>query len=498
MAPLAPGEVLAALGPARITVADADAAFWTLPADVAERWLAEPGRIGDEMTDMLLRRAIALDLAAPGEPELDERARIYARAADERVVELWLREQLEALALEVDGAALRAHYEAHPERFRAPERLTVRHLFVSATYRSEARARGELVALRQAIEAGEDSFEAAFARFAEDATAAVRSADTIRGFTLGDERIDPAFLAAASELRRAGELSRVVQSSFGFHLIELVAREPSSLLPFDQVAGEARKAVLRERLTTARRALLASLDPAAVEEPHRAAPAIRAKGFADHPRVQASAAQAGEAAVVSAYRQTIETAARIDAERLARERFLADRAQWERPAQVTYRAAVLDRATLGAERVDELAAAFAAPTEAGGGDLREFLYERLAGEGYRPELGKRALRDLAPELREALQARELGALPARLVVAREQHTVLFEVVGWEEGRRQAFEEVKDQVRAEVAASLAKQRWRLVIATYHQRPLEAEAERIALLRQRFAEGLDPLPVARSAP
>jgi hypothetical protein len=135
----------------------------------------------------------------------------------------------------LDEPALRAAYEEDPQ----PE-LTVRHLVVLAErwrpeeYRDSARARA-IEALERA-RAGED-FAALAAEYSDEAGAAER------GGLLQPGRVDswvPEFWRAANALEE-GELSGLVETEYGFHVLRLERRE---VVPFDEARDQVLEAVV--------------------------------------------------------------------------------------------------------------------------------------------------------------------------------------------------------------------------------------------------------------
>ena len=54
----------------------------------------------------------------------------------------------------------------------------------------------------------------------------------------------PEFEAASFELRKPGDISQPVKSSFGYHVIELIERKPAYTRPIDEVLPELREELL--------------------------------------------------------------------------------------------------------------------------------------------------------------------------------------------------------------------------------------------------------------
>jgi parvulin-like peptidyl-prolyl isomerase len=119
------------------------------------------------------------------------------------------------------------YFEEHRERFRQPERIQVRQIVV------EERAKAEQ--LRERLDRGED-----FATLAGDYSLApeANSGGLLQPFARGDmpEEFDEAFALAP------GEVSKVIESPFGFHLFKLEDRQS----PRDPEFAEVREAIMLE------------------------------------------------------------------------------------------------------------------------------------------------------------------------------------------------------------------------------------------------------------
>jgi peptidyl-prolyl cis-trans isomerase C len=142
---------------------------------------------------------------------------------------------------DVSDKQAREFYEAHPERFDSGERLRASHVLVrvpgDATQAQREELRKKAQGLRDRIAKGED-FAALARQFSGDAGSAPRGGE-LEVFHRG--QMVPPFEAAAYALK-PGELSELVETPFGFHVIKLHERIPALKVPFE---------VARERLVAA-------------------------------------------------------------------------------------------------------------------------------------------------------------------------------------------------------------------------------------------------------
>ncbi len=218
----------------------AAASVWTFVfafTGCADAPVLEVGPIGysEEEVGLLddAQRSLLADLTALGLVVADGRGEALAAPFVEREMRSLM---LQRLALEeavadagMNEAELRAAYARSPR----PE-LVVRHLvIVSERWRPEAHRDSARALAREALgraRAGEP-FEALAAEYSDEPGAAERGGLLTPG---REETWVPEFWAAADSLRE-GELSGVVESEYGFHVIRLEERRA---VPFEEVRGE--------------------------------------------------------------------------------------------------------------------------------------------------------------------------------------------------------------------------------------------------------------------
>ncbi len=125
----------------------------------------------------------------------------------------------QAASMGVDEAAVSAYYEEHRGEFERPERVRLRQILVA----EQAQAKEALAALA----AGEDFAQVA-QRISIDPNAS-RGGDQGE---LAEADLPPAFVGPVFGLR-AGEISPIVEAEYGFHIFQVVAREPPQIVPLE-------------------------------------------------------------------------------------------------------------------------------------------------------------------------------------------------------------------------------------------------------------------------
>jgi peptidyl-prolyl cis-trans isomerase D len=125
-------------------------------------------------------------------------------------------------------------YQAEMDRFTQPERRRVRHILIAldpaADEAAQNAAKARIEEIRDRIAAGED-FASLAKELSQDPGSAAQGGDLgliERGL------MDPAFDQVAFALE-VGQLSKVVRTRFGYHLIEVTEIEPSETKSFEAV-----------------------------------------------------------------------------------------------------------------------------------------------------------------------------------------------------------------------------------------------------------------------
>ena len=149
-------------------------------------------------------------------------------------IEKMMQAQVAGLAAATDAEA-REFYDKNPEKFKQQETVRASHILLRVDAKAPESARGEartrIEGLLKRARSGED-FAALAKEHSDDGSAA-------QGGDLGYfERgaMVPPFSQAAFSLK-PGEISDVVTTDFGLHIIKVADRKASSTVPYEQVSG---------------------------------------------------------------------------------------------------------------------------------------------------------------------------------------------------------------------------------------------------------------------
>lgn len=204
------------------------------------------------LTKILVQKATEADRAKANEATKEMVDKVKARASSETIFNL----RLKALGLtpqsfekqvqeqeirkavlqrevkskvEISDAQIKKYYDENPTDFEQPEKVRAAHILVSTTSDGKeplpAEKKKEKEALAQKIkarvEAGED-----FAKLAKEFSNDPGSRDKGGEYTFGRGQMVAPFEKAAFSLR-PGQISGIVETSYGYHVIKLLEKIPA-------------------------------------------------------------------------------------------------------------------------------------------------------------------------------------------------------------------------------------------------------------------------------
>ena len=156
-------------------------------------------------------------------------------------------DRVAGLCDEVGDTDVEIYYLLHRDRFRRPENRTLRHILVTI---NDALPGSDRASARDKIDAIRQRLAKSPGRFGEQALKHSECPTALSSGQLGTVKRGQLFaeLEAVAFALSPGEISAVVESPLGFHLLQCVAVEAESLLPLDSV-----RSAIRERISESRR-----------------------------------------------------------------------------------------------------------------------------------------------------------------------------------------------------------------------------------------------------
>ncbi len=222
------GQVLAEVNGGTITTGDFSKELKNLPEYL--RAMADDAKGRKEMLDTMVIRELILQQAA--KDGIDKSAEVAEKLEDLKkrvVVEAFLKKKVESES-KVSDEDLKKFYEQNKDKFKADEQIKASHILV----KGEKEAKDVLAQ----IKAG-GNFEELAKKNSVDSSAS-------KGGDLGwfgKGTMVPAFEKAALALKD-GQVSDVVKSDFGFHIIKLTGKRPAGVRPFEEVKEQIKGAIM--------------------------------------------------------------------------------------------------------------------------------------------------------------------------------------------------------------------------------------------------------------
>lgn len=225
------GQVLAEVNGAVITTADYNKELETLPPYLKPMTETAEGK--KELLDTMVVRELILQQA--GKDGIDKSQAVADKLEELKkrvVVEAFLKKKVEEQA-KIGDAELQEFYNKNKDKFKTGDQVQASHILV----KTEAEAQDVLKQLK----AG-GKFEELAKKHSIDAAAA-------KGGDLGwfgKGAMLPEFEKAVFALKE-GDISGIVKTKFGYHIIKLTGKRPAGIRPFDEVKEQLKAAILPEK-----------------------------------------------------------------------------------------------------------------------------------------------------------------------------------------------------------------------------------------------------------
>jgi peptidyl-prolyl cis-trans isomerase C len=235
-----PETVLIKQGETTVSEADYKAAVADLPEQHRASIEASGERIHQLLDRIFVYRVLAQE-ARELDLNQDPLLRKQVKMAVEEVLGKARLENLreQALAAKPDFEALaRERYQTSQDEYQLPERVKVSHILIKSEGKgeeAEKKARQLAEKVHKLALAKEKPFAELALQYSEDSSVDKNKGNL--GFISQGMTVKP-FEEAAFALQKPGEISPVIKSQFGFHVIRLEERQPARVRPFKQVKKE--------------------------------------------------------------------------------------------------------------------------------------------------------------------------------------------------------------------------------------------------------------------
>lgn len=283
--------VLAKVGGEPITEADFRAAFRILPRQEQMQILMLQGGKEEFIKRMAESKLLAVKARKLGLDQTPDFQRTLDRTKDDLLAREFLNKEGESLQakLKLSDADVKAFYDAHLDKFKQPELVSVRHILVAVKRDpkdkeglTDAEAKQHIARLQADLKKGQ-KFEDLAKKFSDDPG----SKDNGGLYKDVDPSSwDPAF-AKAAMTQPIGKVGAPVKSQYGYHLIEVEGRKPARQIPFEEAKAEAQQLAERDRQGEVWDQLMDGLKKEIPFELAKPAPSDEAKAKAAAPAAEA-------------------------------------------------------------------------------------------------------------------------------------------------------------------------------------------------------------------
>jgi len=148
--------------------------------------------------------------------------------------------------IEVSEQTLKKYYEDHPDKFEVEEKRRASHILIrlpsSPTEEEEKKAKKKIEEIEKEIKRGAD-FAKLAKKYSEDPASAKKGGD-LGFFTY--KTMTPSFAKAVFSLKKIGEVSPIVKTPFGYHLIKLTGIQPSHTISFEKARKEIKDTIIAQ------------------------------------------------------------------------------------------------------------------------------------------------------------------------------------------------------------------------------------------------------------
>jgi peptidyl-prolyl cis-trans isomerase C len=245
----APSTVVASQGGVSITLDDIDAFAAGIPDERRAGFFNSPSRIENLLSQLLVQKQLAAEARAIG---LDKDAKVQrqiALATEDALSKARMLKFRDELKIPDFNQLAQEEFIAHKETYIEHGRIDVKHVLIGTKTRSDADAKALAETVLKEATAHPDQFDALIEKYSDDPSKMQNHGVMADA---GDKKYVREFSAAANALKKPGELSPLVKTDFGYHVLQLIARTPDRKPAFaevkDQIVAKLRSDYVEKQL----------------------------------------------------------------------------------------------------------------------------------------------------------------------------------------------------------------------------------------------------------
>jgi len=243
-------DVIISRGGVSITLRDIDTYVARVPKEQRERFIDSPTRIRELLNNLLLTKQLAVQGRAEHleqRPEVESQLRA---AQDEVYARARMSEFMAAIQVPNLDKLVAEQYATHKELYVVPASADVKHVLIATAERSDADAKALAEKVHAEALADPKAFDQLVEKYSDDVSKA-QNHGLMKDAT-AEKYVEP-FRKAAAALTKVGEISPVIATSYGYHVVKLVALNPQRQQSFDEVRAKLSAATREQYIANVRR-----------------------------------------------------------------------------------------------------------------------------------------------------------------------------------------------------------------------------------------------------
>ena len=225
-----PDQVLVSGKTVKVTKNDFDQEMKNIPEDKRIEFITDSARI-ERMLERITHNKLAAMVAGnTGFSKAPEVVADLKYTTESRLAALYFAHLNQGIKVPDLTVRAKEMFLVHADNIAIPEHIRASHILINFTSRSREEARKRAEEVRQKAIAGEP-FDKLAKEFSDDASAKQNAGDL--GLFPATKMV-PAFSSAAFALKKPGDISPVVETTFGYHVIRLAERQPRKSAVYEE------------------------------------------------------------------------------------------------------------------------------------------------------------------------------------------------------------------------------------------------------------------------
>ncbi len=232
--PLGP-NVVARQGSAEVTLQDVDAAAAKIPEGDRAGFFDSPKRIESTISNLLYQQQLATKARSQNLDKDPLVKREIAQAIDDVLARVQLDNFRKSLKLPDFEMLATEYYAGHKDEFVDHGDIVVEHILVSTKDRPENEAKARIGEVEAAARAHPDQFAELVEKYSDDPSKPSNHGRILRATS---NKMTKQFAAQINAMTLPGEISPILKSDLGFHVIKFVERRQDRQRSFDEVHSD--------------------------------------------------------------------------------------------------------------------------------------------------------------------------------------------------------------------------------------------------------------------